>query len=590
VCYVKKNVFLSCQRQETQLFTINISIMKKSIILTCLVASLLATPMRAQFDTSELPDPKPGPQEAWQTLKAPKLAWGTIDERYSRSQLPKAEKTPSLYAWRGERVSAQAILATPKALKGVTFEVSDLRCGRHYISSSNIRKYFVRYVLTDYYNAVQKDSFLMADRLSPVAQLDIDANTTRPLWLDIHVPQEAVAGKYTGKLTVHCEGSDLTLPISLTVGKRVLPEPYYWKFHLDLWQNPFSVARYYNVPLWSQQHFDLMRPIMTQLAQAGQKVITTSIIRHPWDSQTEDPFESMIVKMKHVDGTWSYDYTAFDKWVEFMMSCGITEQIDCYTIVPWGFSFEYIDMASSSLVEFTAKPGEKAYEDYLRPLLTDFAKHLKAKGWFARTCIAMDERPMDLLRKAWDLLRSVDPGYRIQGAINYSPELVSMMYDVCLFYKYTDLPDGVQQERKQAGEPLTFYTCCSPDHPNTFTFSPPAESAFLGWHAANLGYDGYLRWAYNSWTITPLQDSRYFKRNWLSGDCFFVYPGESSIRMERLVEGIQAYEKIRILREDGVPEAKLKALLAPFGGTEYAEGTDAPAIIRHANAMLRRFD
>lgn len=564
--------------------------MKKSFSLMWLIVSMFALPLYAQFDTSELPDPKPGPQEAWQTLKAPSLAWGTIDQRYSRSQLPQAEKAPLLYAWRGERVSAQAVLATPKALKGVSFEVSDLRSGRNVISADNIRKYFVRYVLTDYYNAVRKDSFLMADRLDPVARLDIEANTTRPLWLDIRVPHDAAPGKYSGKLTLHCEGNDLTLPLTLTVGKRELPAPKDWKFHLDLWQNPFAVARYYNVPLWSQQHFDLMRPVMTRLAEAGQKVVTTSIIRHPWDSQTEDPFESMIVKMKHIDGTWTYDYTAFDKWVEFMMSCGITEQIDCYTIVPWGFSFEYIDMASSSLVEFTAQPGEKAYEEYLRPLLTDFAKHLKAKGWFAKTCIAMDERPMDLLRKAWDLLRSVDPGYRIQGAINYSPELVSMMYDVCLFYKYTDLPDGVLQERQKAGEVTTFYTCCSPDHPNTFTFSPTAESAFLGWHVAQLGYDGYLRWAYNSWTIRPLQDSRYFKRTWLSGDCFFVYPGESSIRMERLVEGIQAYEKVRILRAEGVSEAKLKALLAPFGGTEYAEGTDAAAIVRKANAALRKLE
>ena len=40
---------------------------------------------------------------------------------------------------------------------------------------------------------------------------------------------------------------------------------------------------------------------------AGQKVITTSIIQHPWNSQTEDPFESMIGKRKAVDGSWSYD-------------------------------------------------------------------------------------------------------------------------------------------------------------------------------------------------------------------------------------------------------------------------------------------
>ena len=57
-----------------------------------------------------------------------------------------------------------------------------------------------------------------------------------------------------------------------------------------------------------------------------------------------------------------------------------------------------------------------------------------------------------------------------------------------------------------------------------------------------------MRWAYNSWTTDPLRDSRF--RSWAAGDCYLVYPGASSVRMERLIEGIQYYEKIRILREE----------------------------------------
>lgn len=40
---------------------------------------------------------------------------------------------------------------------------------------------------------------------------------------------------------------------------RTLPAPAEWAYHLDLWQNPFAVARYYQVPLWSKEHFDAMR-------------------------------------------------------------------------------------------------------------------------------------------------------------------------------------------------------------------------------------------------------------------------------------------------------------------------------------------
>ncbi|MBR5394632.1 MAG: hypothetical protein IK144_06050, partial [Bacteroidaceae bacterium] len=285
----------------------------------------------AQVNNIELPDPHPGPQEAWQKVTQPTFGWGSIDVRYSRSQVPETTKdSPLLRAWRGERVSAQAVLYTPTELSEVSITVSDLKSGKNIIPSSAVKKYFVRYVLAEpFYN--KKDSMLCADRLDPVETLKVEANTTRPIWLDIHVPADAAAGTYKGTVIISSPRGGLegaSLPIVLQVADRVLPEPSKWAFHLDLWQNPYAVARYYDVPLWSQQHFDLMRPTMELLAAAGQKIITCSVISRPWNGQTFDPFENMIAKMKQLDGTWKYDYTVFDKWVEFMMSCGITEQID----------------------------------------------------------------------------------------------------------------------------------------------------------------------------------------------------------------------------------------------------------------------
>ena len=69
----------------------------------------------------------------------------------------------------------------------------------------------------------------------------------------------------------------------------------------------------------------------------------------------------------------------------------------------------------------------------------------------------------------------------------------------------------------------------------------------MGWYAAALNLDGFLRWAYDSWTADPLRDTRHVL--WPAGDCFLVYPGSrSSIRFERLREGIVDFEKIRIVR------------------------------------------
>ena len=389
------------------------------------------------------------------------LGWGSIDVRYSKSEMPAqtSKKSPLLRAWRGERVSAQAVLTTQNELQDVSIAVSDLKNGRSIIPAAAVKKYFVREVMAEpFYN--KKDSMMVSDRLDPVKTTQVEARTTLPLWLDIHVPAEVKAGTYSGTMTVTADGKKLSLPLQVQVADRVLPEPREWRFHLDLWQNPYAVARIFDVPLWSKEHFDRMRPLMQLLAAAGQKVITCSVISHPWNGQTYDPFESMIAKMKQLDGSWRYDYTVFDRWVEFMMSCGITEQVDCCTLVPWHYRFDYYDCATNSVKELACRPGEQKYHDFIVPFLRDFSRHLREKGWFQRTHIAMDERPKDQMEAAWQTIQDADPEFKIEGAANYSvdSEAADRVDDISVAFQY-DLIKGEGLRRRTAkGQKITFYT------------------------------------------------------------------------------------------------------------------------------------
>lgn len=524
-------------------------------------------------------------------LSQTQVGWGSIDIRYSQSEVPTLQTKPlTLAAWRGERVAAQLVIVAPKAVDKVEVSVSDLishskvknQKSELLIPHSSLLIQKVEYAIAD--NFQRNDSVVVADRLCEEPSFSMAAGETRPVWLTVDVAQGVKAGKYTGYVTVKCDGRQHRLQLTVDVIDRVLPMPHEWAFHLDLWQNPYAVARYYNVPLWSQEHFDRMRPIMKTLANAGQKVITCSIIQHPWNSQTQDPFESMIGKIKTVDGQWQYDYTVFDRWVSFMMGMGIDHQIDCYTLLPWHSQFDYYDAASNTVKYVRCQAGDQAYEDFLLPFLRDFAAHLKAKGWFGKTCIAIDERPTEQLKAAYALMKKADPGYRMEGAYNYFPEFYSDVHDISVSYNNPIISDEAIQRRRQSGQPVTFYTCCGPDRPNTFTFSPPAEAAYMGWHAAAVGYDGYLRWAYNSWVEDPCRDGRF--RTWPSGDCFLVYPDGSSIRMERLLEGIQAYEKVRLLKAE-YPE-EVGVLLQPFRATSMSADVDVEQMVRTATDRLNQ--
>lgn len=580
--------------------------MKKILSLALLLLPLAGNAQAPDF--KELTDSKPkDAKEIWEKKAiAPQFRWGSIDVHYKKNNIPveQLSNSWSSKAWRGERVNGQAILWSAKALEDVSIEVSPLRSGKNMIPASAVTSSFVRYVMTDELNKDGKgacghrpdktkyDSSIVADILDARRSMDIEAYSSRPIWVNVWVPENAVSGTYKGTITVKGKNfKALSLPYQVTVSNRTLPQPSEWSFHLDLWQNPYSVARYYNVPLWSKEHFDLMRPIMKILANAGQKVITTTIMQRAWAGQTEDAFESMVFRMKKIDGTWSYDYTVFDRWVEFMMSVGINKQINCYTMVPWALKFDYFDQASNSTKYVNAKPEDQEYEDYWLPFLKDFAKHLKEKGWFSKAAIAMDERAMNQMREAFKLIFKADPDYKISGAARYYPEIESNMYDLCLAYGDT-LPTAVHERRMKEGKITTVYTCCTEAYPNTFTFSAPAEAAWIPWHAVAGNYEGYLRWAYNSWTKSPLEDSRF--RSWAGGDCYLVYPNASSIRLERMVEGVQDAEKIRILRNEFKlkgDKAKLKRLNDAVGRfkPEFLHGPNATEMLNAGRKVLNSF-
>lgn len=487
---------------------------------------------------------------------------GSIDARPPQSgsvtTVPAADGI-TLTAWRGERVNAQVVVTADIPLKQLRIAPLALTATATGVKPIVAETRFVRHVLAD--------GKPQADIIDTEAMIAQAAGINRPVWVAIDVPRDAVPGPYQGTLTVRAENGAIDFPIRLDVLPATLPAPKDWSFHLDIWQHPQAVARWHDVPLWSPEHFALLKPLMKRLADAGQKNITCNIIHEPWNAQTFDWFPTMVDWRRQADGTWRFDYTIFDRWVAFMMDeVGITGQIVCYTMIPWHLQFRYYDEAAQRFVDLKAAPESAEYDQHWGRFLRDFTRHLKAKGWLGRTAIGIDERPDKLLRPALQVLRTHAPELRVVSAVNHPSALTQDVYDLSpAIGELGTVSPELLARRKAEGKRTTFYVCCGPMIPNTFTFSPPAESAWLPLLSAAQGYDGFLRWAYNSWVVDPLASTDFV--SWPSGDCFLVYPGNrSSVRWERLRDGIEEFEKIRLLRarKDAAIDAALADALAVF--------------------------
>jgi len=582
--------------------------MKKLLLLTLWLVSNTLFAQDLSFSQpgknfyNELLNPAKTPVAEWAKVTSDiNVSFASDNVRYPKEQVPVvSSKEWIIKAWKGEKVHTQILVWTKKNIQELICLTGDLVNEKgNRINSKNIKAAFVRYVMTDEFGkgcderkTTDYDSSLVEDPIDIIDRIAVQANTVQPIWLSVQVPGDIPAGKYTGTITINAK-KKFDLKILLNVVNHLLPPPAQWKYDLDLWQNPDPVAKVHDVKLWSDEHFSLMRPYYTMLANAGQKSITAFIIDQPWGPDHvyyRDP--TLIKWSRKKDGSWSYDYSVFDRYIEFVMSCGINQRINCYSMVTWDLSFIYFDDAKGDTVSVNAKPGSQEYNDLWEPMMRDFTKHLKSKGWFGKTTIAMDERDMESMKAVMALLKRIDPEWKTALAGNYHPEIAMDIYDYCIIIHGKFDPD-VLMERKAQGKPSTYYTACGEERPNGFSYSPPAENVWIGWYAAAEGFTGYLRWAYNNWTESTLQETRY--RTWPAGDCYQIYPGpRSSIRFEKLIEGIQDFEKIRILREQYIKEGnevnlkELNRVLSTFT-IEYLEKIPAADMVSKGKEFINKF-
>lgn len=497
---------------------------------------------------------------AWKNQQGLHSAFGSTNRLYFRREKPVMDLSSSYstVAWRGERVNAQILVWSSDSLEQVRVSTVGLEgLDGTIIPKECVSFELVRYVLGNYPyaekeavcgNSPYSSGFLMPDRFETLERFDLPANTVRPVWMMLDVPRETMPGIYKGEIEVRSKGGIVqTLPLEIRVQNQVLPYPKDWEYRLDLWQNPCAVAWYNNVDLWSPEHKELLKQHLKLYADAGGTYITTYGIHSPWGDNSYMIEGGMIEWIKKTDGTWKFDYKIFDEYVELAMECGIRKAITLYTAIPWGFRHRYMEESTGDYSYAYWAPTSQEFKDAWNAFLTDFKHHLESKGWLDITYIGINENPKEETLAAIKVIKAHDECWKITYAGNWHEDLDTLLDDYSFLYGNEP---SVEQQRKRAseGRTSTVYVCCNPPVPNNFIFSPPIEGRWISWYAMAYGYNGFLRWAYDAWPEDVKRDGRHIC--WAAGDCYMVYPGgKSSIRFEKMREGIVDYEKMLLLKK-----------------------------------------
>lgn len=434
------------------------------------------------------------------------------------------------------------------------------------------------------------DYFRKGEILLEKDYVTINRKDCAQIYCEAEIPKDTAPDTYEGVLRLYShrgfEAEQLCgeVSVKLTVYPYALPDKRDSKFYLDLWQHSSIAASRCETKIWSDDHFRVLEGIVKSLSELGQRAVTIIATEVPWFGQSCDKntlfpsslFEYSIVAItKEKDGSFTYDYSAMQRYIDLCARYGIDREISIYGLANiWGDAKPCEDCFDKLRVRYLDK-ADGAYK-YMTSLsdidlyISDLEQYFVKTGQIDKVRVAADE-PGDIeaFRRTLSHLKSIAPAFKYKAAVNhveFIEEFADDIYDVAPALPWACSQHEVLMRFKdtQPDKRFLHYICCWPPYPNTYIRSSLCESLFLGVITSYLRMDGLLRWAYTCWPDNPREEIRYHPGDWAAGDTCFIYPSYNgapllSIRYKALQFGIELFEMLEALREKKGDEAVGKA-------------------------------
>ena len=390
-------------------------------------------------------------------------------------------------------------------------------------------------------------------------------------FLSVRADAATAAHDMTLTATLEAQGTSARAALPLRVFPDCLPP---LPIHHTQWFHADCLADYYHVPVFSEEHWAILRRFMVSLHDHMVNLILTPIFPPPLDVLPEGertPVQLVDVE-EDEEGQFSFRYDRFDRWVDLARACGIFDFEISHLFTQWGVKY-----APRILVRDTdgslrrlfpwSEPGTgDRYLAFLDSFLPSLVNHLRETGLEGHAFFHISDEPgekdIETYRKAAAFVIPRLQGFPTMDALScvrYSREGLVQTPVVSLDHLDPFLEDQVH--------PLWGYYCCAQgtDVPNRFISMPRRRSRILGTLLYVTHLQGFLHWGFNFYNaqfslrhLDPHQETD-AGHAFPSGDAFLVYPEEGGIPGESI--------RGKILR-DGLMDLRLLYYLESRFGRE----------------------
>lgn len=388
----------------------------------------------------------------------------------------------------------------------------------------------------------------------------------KSLWIDCETTEQTEKGIYPIELTISTmEGEPLgELSFSIQVLNAVLPPlpiPHTEWFHSD------CLATYYQVDMFSEEHWRILENFISTAAVRGCNMILTPIFTPPLDTAIggERPTVQLI-DIEWKDGTYTFSYEKFERWIAMCQKCGMKYFEISHLFSQWGAKYTpkvvvNVNGKEEKRFGWHTNAVSAEYAEFLNALLPSLTAELKKLGIEKHCYFHISDEPnindLDSYAAAKNLVKDYLKDYPIVDALSdytfYQTGLIAE--PICA----TDHLDSFLAGRP---EKLWAYYCTGQylDVSNRFIAMPGYRTRILGTQLYKYQMDGFLQWGFNFYyshhslyPINPYQCTDAGSA-FPSGDPFIVYPGpdgkpEESIRLMLMEEAMNDLRAMTLLEQ-----------------------------------------
>lgn len=428
-------------------------------------------------------------------------------------------------------------------------------------------------------NFLTYDPCLIPDLMVPVCdnRFLVKPYSWFTLRFTVKIPEDISAGKYVIPITLKCEAKNLDIKheFTLNIIDAVLPkqETYFTQwFHTD------CIADYYDIPVFSEKHWELIEKFMRTGAENGLNLILTPIFTPPLDTAVGG--ERTTVQLTDVtveNGKYTFGFEKLGRWIDTAHRAGIENFEIAHLFTQWGGAhapkiIATVDGVEKKIFGWETEALGEEYTSFLKAYLPELSAFLKSKGVAKNTFFHISDEPsIEHLEQYAGDRELVDTAlggeYPIIDALsNYE------FYSKGVLKKPIPSNDHIKPFLENKVPDLWTYYCCvqSQKVSNRFMAMPAYRNRIIGLQMYKFNIVGFLHWGYNFY------NSRYswYKINpflvtdaagsFVSGDSFSVYPGKDgplmSTRLQVFNEALTDIRALKLL-ETLIPREEIVAKL-----------------------------